>query len=120
MQNIVNCMPICIEKWEAWWTLVSRKKNIKPRFWLILMAVLVLVFASMYVSQNGYLAQQAEQIAQLQQQQDDATNENAELERKISFAKTDEYVERVARDELGLLKPGEVRFVASPGATNDQ
>ncbi len=41
-----------------------------------------------------------------------ALNENAALQRKIAFAKTSEYVERVAREQLGLLKKNEVRFVA--------
>jgi len=35
----------------------------------------------------------------------------AQLKDEIAFAQTDEYVERVARDELGLIQPGEVRYV---------
>ncbi len=40
-----------------------------------------------------------------------ALDDNAALERKIAFTKTDE-VERVARDQLGLLKKNEVRYVS--------
>ncbi|MDL2206096.1 septum formation initiator family protein [Eubacteriales bacterium OttesenSCG-928-N13] len=91
---------------------MTRKRTVKPRFWLMLMGILLVVFLGVYVSQTSYMNHQDDQIAQLQQQRDDAANENAELERKINFSKTDAYVERVAREEFGLIKPGEIRFVA--------
>lgn len=92
--------------------MVSKKKTVKPRFWLLMMAVLAAVFFSVYVSQGQYLSSQAESIRALEQLKAQALNENAALERKIAFAKTSEYVERVAREQLGLLKKNEVRFVA--------
>jgi cell division protein FtsB len=91
---------------------MSRKKTVKPRFWLLMMAVLAVVFMSVYVSQGQYLSSQAGNIQALEQQRAQALDENAALERKIAFAKTSEYVERVAREQLGLLKKNEVRFVS--------
>ena len=91
---------------------MSRKKTVKPRFWLLMMAVLAVVFMSVYVSQAQYLTTQATNIQALEQQKALALDENAALERKIAFAKTSEYVERVAREQLGLLKKNEVRFVS--------
>jgi len=91
---------------------VSRKKTVKPRFWLLLIAVLLVVFGSVYISQAQYLSMQAQHIEALVEEKNRALDENAALERKIAFAKTDEYVERVARDQLGLLKKNEVRFVS--------
>jgi cell division protein FtsB len=91
---------------------MSRKKTVKPRFWLLMMAVLAVVFMSVYVSQGQYLSTQAGSIQALEQQRAQALDENAALERKIAFAKTSEYVERVAREQLGLLKKNEVRFVS--------
>ena len=91
---------------------MSRKKTVKPRFWLLMMAVLALVFVGVYVSQGQYLTTQAESIQALEQKKAQALDENAALERKIAFAKTSEYVERVAREQLGLLKKNEVRFVS--------
>ncbi|MCR4403092.1 MAG: septum formation initiator family protein [Firmicutes bacterium] len=39
-----------------------------------------------------------------------------DLRKQIEFLSSDEYVEKVAREELGLVKPGEVPFiVAEPG-----
>ena len=91
---------------------MSRKKTVKPRFWLLMMAVLAMVFMGVYVSQNQYLTTQAVSIQALELKKAQALDENAALERKIAFAKTSEYVERVAREQLGLLKKNEVRFVS--------
>lgn len=33
-------------------------------------------------------------------------------EKELEYAKTDEYVERMARDNFGLIYPGEYRYVA--------
>lgn len=97
---------------KVWGFILAQKKLVKPRFWLLMMAVLVLVFVGFYTSQSGYMARQQAQIALLEAQRDEIVAENAMLERKIAFSKTDEYIERTAREDLGLLKPGEVRFVA--------
>lgn len=79
-----------------------------------MMAALGIVFFCVYFSQGDYLMRQSEHIAVLQAERDQQALINSELERKIEFAKTDEYIERVARDDLGLVMPGQVRFVA-PG-----
>jgi len=90
---------------------VSKKKTVKPRFWFLMMAVLAMVFCGVYISQSQYLSSQAESVQALEQLKSQALDESAALERKIAFAKTSEYVERVARDQLGLLKKNEVRYV---------
>ncbi|HOB08269.1 MAG: septum formation initiator family protein [Limnochordia bacterium] len=38
---------------------------------------------------------------------------NAEIRRQIEHYRSYEYIERVAREELGLVKPGETRFIIS-------
>ena len=91
---------------------VTRKKMVKPRFWLLMMFIMVMVFGGVYVTQGQYLSTQAQRIAALESERAGAQDENAALQRKIAFTKTNEYVERVARDQLGLLKKNEVRFVA--------
>jgi cell division protein FtsB len=91
---------------------VSKKKTVKPRFWLLMIAVLAIVFSGVYISQGQYLSSQAESAEALEQQKSQVLDENAALQRKIDFAKTSEYIERVAREQLGLLKKNEVRYVA--------
>lgn len=36
-----------------------------------------------------------------------------ELRKQIEYLSSDEYVEKVAREELGLVKPGEVPFIVA-------
>ncbi|HKM18354.1 MAG TPA: septum formation initiator family protein [Limnochordia bacterium] len=38
---------------------------------------------------------------------------NAEIRREIERHSSYEYIEQVAREELGLIKPGETRFIIS-------
>ena len=104
---------------REWGTVVGKKRVVKPRFWFLMMATLVLAFMCVYASQGQLMARQAARIAQLEADRLSKMSENALLERKIAFAKTDEYGERVAHQELGLLKKGEIRFVAGSQAGND-
>lgn len=115
-KNIISWIIMYMNNAAIWSAIMTRKRNVKPRFWLLLMGVLVAAFCCVYISQAGFMVRQTQQIIALEAQRDVAYAENAELERKISFSKTNEYVERTAREELGLLKPGEIRFVAGTGA----
>ena len=50
------------------------------------------------------------QTQQLQQQVTDMTQSNAELEYKIEHSEDSDTIEEIARDKLGLVKPGEKIF----------
>lgn len=47
------------------------------------------------------------QAAVLKKQIGDLEQKNTELNKNLSYAKSDEYAEKVARDQLDLKKPGE-------------
>ena len=111
MENRIHHIHISKSKSESVGCLLSRKK-VKPRFWILSMVLLVIVFAVFYFNQSRLMARNDSTIAQLTAQRDELTSANAQLTRKIDFAKTDAYVERVAHDELGLAMPGEIRFVS--------
>ena len=74
--------------------------------------LLAIVFIVFYFNQSGLMARNDDLIAQLTSQRDALVSANAQISRKIDFAKTDAYVERVAHDELGLARPDEIRFVS--------
>lgn len=112
MQNIQVCIDVYKYIKEAWDQFMPQKKITQPRFWLMVMLVMSVAFLIAYVSEERTMASQQLQIQELTQQYEAASIEYAVLERKIAFAKTDDYVERTARNELGLLMPGEVRFVS--------
>lgn len=97
--------------WNWWGLHMPRKRVIKPRLWLFAMASFTLIFFLFYSLQGKLLSQQDMEIKQLTEQKEQAEMTGKELSRKIDFTKTDTYVERVAREELGLLRPDEIRFV---------
>lgn len=43
-----------------------------------------------------------------------------ELKREITYLKSDAYIEQVAREQLGLVKPGEIVFMAAPAPMSQQ
>ena len=113
MSYIVDCLRLLQPTLLKWGAAVGRKRVIKPRFWVLMMSVLVLVFTCVYISQGSFIAQQETRIQELEAEYAQKLSDNQMLERKIAFSKTDAYVERVAHDQLGLLKSDEIRFVAS-------
>lgn len=85
-------------------------RTIKPRFWLLLLAVILVTCTAVYTSQQRYITRQVEMIAELEAERTRLIEENAALQHKIDFTYTDEYIEREARSKLGLIKDGEILF----------
>jgi cell division protein FtsB len=62
---------------------------------------------------RGYLGQRS-QLAQLRRQASVLEHQNATLQTKIDELSDPTYLERVARECLGMVKPGETAFVIVP------
>ena len=62
---------------------------------------------------RAYLDQHA-QLADLQRQQTVLTRQNQELERRIADLNDPLTLERLARECLGMVRPGEIGFAAIP------
>ena len=85
-------------------------RTVKPRFWLLLISVLIIACAAIYSTQQQYINRQQETLNALRAELEQIAEENAALQRKIDFTYTDEYIEREARSKLGLVKEGEILF----------
>jgi cell division protein FtsB len=77
---------------------------------LIFWAVVALFFGIIFIKQqfsigklNGQYASYKEQLSKLQFQKN-------QLNEQLKQTTTDGYVERLAREKLGLVKPGEIIF----------
>lgn len=46
-------------------------------------------------------------VSELEREIEELKTKNAELKRDLKLIKSEEYVERIAREQLGLVKPGE-------------
>ena len=76
---------------------------------IVIAALLVYAVVSLVTVRSKTAALNA-QTQQLQQQVTDMTQFNAELEYKIEHSEDADTIEEIARDKLGLVKPGEKIF----------
>ena len=83
-----------------------------PR-WLASLAVLgiVVVVAMVFGSAYWDTYQIKREAGRLARERDDLRRQNAQLREEIRLLNTPEYVERIAREQLGLVKPGEVAVI---------
>lgn len=87
---------------------VSPKQRSKT-FWA---ATILCIFFAVVIAWQGYNYMQLfQEQRRLQQQIEELQKKNAELEQEKDKLQTPQEVEGVARNELGLVKPGEVPYV---------
>jgi len=84
---------------------MGTKSKFKIRHLLILFFMIYVVFT--LISQQFKIAKLARQEEELEAQKQVLLQEREELKKEISLLHTDDYIEGIARDELGLVKPGE-------------
>lgn len=87
----------------------KKKKNIK--LGIILLVAFVLYFSYIFVQQQRLIVVKNKDIAEIQRKIEDETLKSEHLKRKMSKVNTDEYLENVAREKLGLVKDGERVFI---------
>ncbi len=75
-----------------------------PLLLLAVMALIINAFGSSYLS--AYRLRR--EAARLDRQVQMLRRENAQLREEIRRLHTPEYIERLAREQLGLVKPGEI------------
>mgnify|MGYP000843015612 CR=1 FL=1 len=79
-------------------------------FTTLVIAVLMLYAVISLVMVHRQTRQLQDRAAVLQQQVSDMTQSNAELQYQIDHSDDDDMIESVAREKLGLVKPGEKIF----------
>lgn len=99
----------------------GRLLGIRIDYIIVLLTLPLIVFlafsAGRKVLETFALKQEA---AVIQQEIEDLRARNAELRQQIEYLRSDAYVERIAREELDLVRPGDVSFIVTspkPDAT---
>lgn len=77
----------------------------------IILAICFLYVLVLLVDQQLQIASVGSQRAEIARQIAVLKEANAALERELELLRTNAYVERVAREQLGLIKPGEIPYV---------
>lgn len=75
---------------------------------LLLVAVVSVNSITLRAKNKSYIAQETELKEQIQEEKD----REAEIEDLESYVSTDEYIEQVAKDKLGLVHENEIIFKA--------
>ena len=79
-------------------------------FTTLVIAVLMLYAVISLVMVHRQTRQLQDRAATLQQQVSEMTQSNAKLQYQIDHSEDDDMIESVAREKLGLVKPGEKIF----------
>ena len=87
------------------------RRRVKPRFWGFMIAVTLIVFLASFMVMRVRYGYGARRLAQAQSEKNALAAEADVLKKQLDYAQTDEYVMRVARDELNMIMPGEIRYV---------
>lgn len=83
-----------------------------PR-WFVSILILAVLIAVTYAFGSSFLQvyRLRREASRLEQVKQDLIEHNAQLREEIKLLHTPGYVERIAREQLGLIKPGEVAML---------
>lgn len=95
---------------------VRRRWRVTPRFWLILMLLFGAYMAYAYITGFIEIARLERAIAAVEEEIERVTLENEALRRELARLQSPEYIEKVAREELGLVMPGETAVIIAEPA----
>jgi len=94
---------------------IVRRWRVTPRFWALLAAAFALYMAVSYITGFVQIWKLEAEIERVRARIAVVEAENEALRRQLSYLQSDEYIEKVAREELGLVMPGETAvLVATP------
>lgn len=83
-----------------------------------LVAVLLLGYLVVsFGSQFSRLSSMQKDVRSIQQQVQELQQRNTALREELHLVQSDAYIEKTAREKLGLVKPGETRVVPVPQGT---
>ena len=89
------------------------EKKGKYPFKVVLIAILLLIFFLAYLFLSGYLnlRKVGQRLARIEEENERLVQENKRLEEEIKALEGDPfYIEKIAREELGMVKKGEIVY----------
>ena len=87
--------------------------RIAPRFYVFIICVMLVIFGVSFGVSYSRLMDEVDALNAAKAEQAELKAVITEKRQEYTDIKTDEYIERIARDELHMLYPGEVRYVGN-------
>ena len=91
----------------------GRKRKRRFDFFVPLMAIIIGYFAFVLVSQQVHLGQLAENQAAAEARLSAAQEENEELKQEKAALSDPAYIEKIAREELGMTRHAELPYTTA-------
>lgn len=79
----------------------------------IAILILILIFCFSFVRQQLTMRKIEVQINESQEELKKVKENNEKLKEEVNLSKTDAYIEKMARERLGMVKPGEKKVQIS-------
>jgi cell division protein FtsB len=92
----------------------TRARRVRLTARASVLAVVAMIVLTLSVAPLRTLLDQRSELSTLEQQTKDLAFDNAVLEARIAELNDPAYLERLARECLGMIKPGETAFVLIP------
>lgn len=90
---------------------MRRRQQYQIKWFRIIMAGFAVYFCYHLIGLQGQLSNIEQETAAARQRVEQARQSNAALVQERERLQTPAYVEKLAREELGLVKPGEIPYV---------
>ena len=87
------------------------KYRMKPRLKVFILLMIVLAVVSTLITQELELNRLNKDKAEIISKINDLKADNEYIQQQIDAADTDEFVENVAREKLGMVKQGEIKYM---------
>lgn len=95
---------------------VKKRMNLKN----VVIIILVAIFCISYVRQELAMNKIQKNIEAKQTQLNELQDKNKKLQDEVNQSSTDEYIERMARERLGMIKEGEKVITNSDSPQDNQ
>lgn len=92
---------------------MQRRVRVQPRFYGFILVIMLLCFLVSFIVSQAQYSRVSSRLSSLNAERSALTTRVNELTQRLEYVRSDAYVERVARDELGLIRSGEIRYVTN-------
>jgi len=87
------------------------KKRRRPRWFILIVLIVIVNYFYILYEQQKMIDSKKAQLNEIQAKIAEETENNEYLKKEKEMVLTDEYIEKIARERLGLISPGEKIYV---------
>ena len=91
---------------------IPLKRKLSAQFWAMLIAATLMVFSVSFIVLQHRCAEGERRLSQVKAKHTQLYLKMMDLEEEMKYVQTDDYIERSARDDLGLIMPNEYRYIS--------